>query len=290
MIAIKTHKKLFSGRNTFDLDFDISLNQGQFVTVYGSSGAGKTTVLRMIAGLLKPDSGKISVNEEDWYNSEKKIHLNPQKRKVGFVFQDYALFPNMSVVENLEFALSKGQSKEIVSELMDTMELNELQNQKPDTLSGGQKQRVAIARALVQKPQVLLLDEPLSALDDEMRHKLQDYLLTIHKKYKLTTFLVSHDISEVFKLSDYVIKLEKGEIVGQGSPEDLFLDKKNTGKYKTVGTILGIQKADVINVVSVISGNNIIKVIATDEEANELSVGDKVMIASKAFNPIIVKL
>ncbi len=290
MIAIKTHKKLFSGRNTFDLDFDISLNQGQFVTVYGSSGAGKTTVLRMIAGLLKPDSGQISVNEEDWYNSEKKIHLNPQKRKVGFFFHDYVLFPNMSVVENLEFALSKGQSKEIVSELMDTMELNELQNQKPDTLSGGQKQRVAIARALVQKPQVLLLDEPLSALDDEMRHKLQDYLLTIHKKYKLTTFLVSHDISEVFKLSDYVIKLEKGEIVGQGSPEDLFLDKKNTGKYKTVGTILGIQKADVINVVSVISGNNIIKVIATDEEANELSVGDKVMIASKAFNPIIVKL
>ena len=240
--------------------------------------------------MTQQDSGSISVNKTTWFDSTNKINLNPQKRKVGFVFQDYTLFPNMTVKENLEFALNKGQSKDVINELIETIELTDLQDRKPETLSGGQKQRVALARALVQKPSILLLDEPLSALDGEMRIKLQDYILKVHKKYKLTTFLVSHDISEVFKLSDHVIKLENGSILQQGTPEELFLDKKTTGKYKTIGTILSIQPSDVINIVSILSNNNIIQVIATNEEASNLSEGDKVMITSKAFNPIIQKI
>ena len=290
MIEIDVHKKLKSGSNSFELEAKLSAQKGQFITIYGNSGAGKTSVLRLISGLLSPDSGNIIVEEETWFDSSKNINLNPQKRKVGFVFQDYALFPNMTVLQNLEFALEKGQSKDIISELIETMELDDFKDRKPDTLSGGQKQRVAIARALVQKPRILLLDEPLSALDDQMRHKLQDYLLKVHKKYQLTTFLVSHDISEVFKLSDYVVKLEQGKIIAQGSPDELFLAKQKTGKYKTVGTVLSIQKADIVAIVSVISGNNIIKVIATDNESQLLNVGDKVMISSKAFNPIIIKV
>ena len=287
MIEIDIHKRLLSTTGDFNLKVSCRINKGQFVSIFGSSGAGKTTILRLIAGLIKQDSGSISVNNTIWFDATNRINLNPQKRKVGFVFQDYTLFPNMTVRENLEFALSKGQSKDVINELIETIELTDLQHRKPETLSGGQKQRVALARALVQKPRILLLDEPLSALDGEMRLKLQDYILKVHKKYNLTTLLVSHDISEVFKLSDHVIKLENGSILQQGTPEELFLDKKTTGKYKTIGTILSIKPSDVINIVSVLSNNNIMQVIATNEEAAKLSEGDKVTITSKAFNPII---
>lgn len=290
MIEIDIHKRLLSNTGDFNLNISCSIKEGQFVSIFGPSGAGKTTILRLIAGLTLQDSGSISVNKTTWFDSTNKINLNPQKRKVGFVFQDYTLFPNMTVRENLEFALKKGQSQDDINELIETIELTNLQDRKPETLSGGQKQRVALARALVQKPSILLLDEPLSALDSEMRNKLQDYILKVHKKYKLTTFLVSHDISEVFKLSDYVIKLENGSILQQGTPEELFLDQKTTGKYKTIGTILSLQPSDVINIVSILSNNNIIQVIATNEEASNLSEGDKVMITSKAFNPIIQKI
>ena len=290
MIEIDIHKRLLSTTGDFNLKVSCRINEGQLVSIFGSSGAGKTTILRLIAGLTQQDSGSISINNTIWFDATKRINLNPQKRKVGFVFQDYSLFPNMTVKENLEFALNKGQSKNVINELIETIELTDLQDRKPETLSGGQKQRVALARAMVQKPSILLLDEPLSALDGEMRNKLQDYILKVHKKYNLTTFLVSHDISEVFKLSDHVIKLENGSILKQGTPEEVFLDNKTTGKYTTIGTILSIQPSDVINIVSVLSNNNIIQVIATNEEAVNLSEGDKVTITSKAFNPIIQKI
>jgi len=290
MMQIDIHKKLLSTSGDFNLAISIDSQPGQFISIYGPSGAGKTTILRIIAGISQQDSGTISLDNNIWFDSNSKINLPPQKRKVGFVFQDYALFPNMTVRQNLEFAINKGQSTEIIDELIDTIELKDLQNRKPETLSGGQKQRVALARALVQKPSILLLDEPLSALDDEMRVKLQNYILKVHKKYNLTTFLVSHDISEVFKLSDHVIKINNGIIEAEGTPEELFLDKKTTGKYKTTGIILSIQPSDVINIVSILSGNNVIKVIATNEEAEKLATGDKVMITSKAFNPIILKI
>jgi len=290
MIEINIHKRLLSNTGDFNLNISCTIKEGQFVSIVGPSGAGKTTILRLIAGLTLQDSGSISVNSCTWFNSTDKINLNPQNRKVGFVFQDYTLFPNMTVKENLEFALKKDQSQNIINELIETIELTDLQDRKPETLSGGQKQRVALARSLVQKPSILLLDEPLSALDGEMRSKLQDYILKVHKKYKLTTFLVSHDISEVFKLSDHTIKLENGSILQQGTPEELFLDKKTTGNYKTTGTILSIKSSDVIKIISVLSNNNITQVIATKEDALNLSAGDKVMMTSKAFNPIIQKI
>ena len=161
----------------------------------------------MLSGLLRPDSGIIKVGETIWFDGDKNIDLKPQQRKVGYVFQDYALFPNMSVRQNLEYALRKGQDKAIIGELLQFAELNELEQRKPETLSGGQKQRVALARALVQRPEILILDEPLSALDLKMRIKLQEYLLQVHKRYKLTTILVSHDIGEIVKLSDNVFEI-----------------------------------------------------------------------------------
>ena len=206
------------------------------------------------------------------------------------MFQDYALFPNLTVRENLDFALQKGNDKNIVNELLELMELQSLQNSKPQNLSGGQKQRVALARAIARKPKILLLDEPLSALDDDMRFKLQDFILKAHQHYKLTTILVSHHLPEIFKLSDHVILLDKGKIIKEGIPSFVFSEDKISSKFKLTGEIIAIEKSDVIYIISVLSGSNIIKVIATEDEINTLKVGTKVMVASKAFNPMIQKI
>ena len=287
MIQIDAYKILQTADGELPLDISLTIQKGQFVAIYGNSGAGKTTLLRILSGLTDAEKVNIKVNESVWDDADKKFHLPVQKRSIGFVFQDFALFPNLTVKENLEFALSKNDSKEIVSELIDLMELQSLQNSKPQNLSGGQKQRVALARAIVRKPEILLLDEPLSALDDEMRFKLQDYILKIHQKYKLTTLMISHSISEIFKLSDKVIVVDKGKIIKEGTPARVFSEQKISSKFQLTGEIISIAKSDIIYVVQVSSGNAIVKVIATEEEAREYKIGQKVLVASKAFNPVI---
>jgi molybdate transport system ATP-binding protein len=287
MIQFKTHKMLQTADGKLPLDVSFTIEKGQFLAIYGNSGAGKTTLLRILAGLTQAEKTHIEVANEVWDNSQNKIHLFVQKRSIGFVFQDYALFPNLTVKENLEFALQKNDNTQIVSELIELMELQSLQNSKPQNLSGGQKQRVALARAIVRKPKILLLDEPLSALDDEMRFKLQDYILKIHQKYQLTTLMISHSIPEIFKLSDKVIILDKGKILKEGTPSEVFSEEKISSKFKLTGEIISITKSDIIYVVQVLSGNNIVKVIATEDEIKNFSIGQKVLVASKAFNPII---
>ncbi len=196
----------------------------------------------MLAGLLPPDTGFIAVNGKVWYDAQNRINLPPQKRSIGFVFQDYALFPNMTVKQNLSFALGKNQSPAIIKELIQTVELTELQHRKPATLSGGQQQRVALARALVRKPDLLLLDEPLSALDQSIRVKLQDYILASHRKYGLTTLLVTHDQSEINKLTDQVLIIEEGKIINQGTPEELFSTEIPKKGAHLEGIFLGLKK------------------------------------------------
>lgn len=221
MIEINIHRKLHGANGSLDLHFETKINDGEFVTIFGPSGAGKSSVLRMIAGLLTPDAGSINVDRSTWFDKNKKINVRPQLRNIGMVFQDYALFPNMTVKENLEFALEKGHSKKIIDDLLQLTELTQLDNQKPTLLSGGQKQRVALARALVRRPKILLLDEPLSAVESEMQSKLQDYLLQVHQEFKLTTILISHDLLEVTKMSKRVLVLEDGRITKDGKPADV---------------------------------------------------------------------
>lgn len=290
MIQLKIQKKLQSASGEMLLDLDLEIKENEFVTLYGASGSGKTTTLRILSGLTTADKGIIVVDNTIWLNTDKKIQLPPQKRKIAYVFQDYALFPNMSVRENLSYALEKQQDKTIIEELLSLMELEQLQHQKPAQLSGGQKQRVALARALVQKPRILLLDEPLSAVDNEMRVKLQDYIIQAHRKYKLTTILVSHDISEIYKMSDQVIVLENGKINKQGTPEQVFSSRLVSGKFQFVGEILKIEKENFVYIVAVLVGNNVVKIIAMEEEIQDLEIGSKVLLASKAFNPILTKI
>jgi len=221
MMEIDVHRKLQGANGSFDLHFRAKIEDGEFVTVYGPSGAGKTSALRMMAGLLTPDEGTIAVDQAPWFDKVKKVNLPTQSRNIGIVFQDYALFPNMTVRENLEFALQKEQPRSIVDDLLQLTELGQLRNKKPTLLSGGQKQRVALARALVRRPKLLLLDEPLSALDAEMQAKFQDYILQIHREYKLTTVLISHDLLEVIKMSKRVLVLEDGQIKKDGRPAEV---------------------------------------------------------------------
>lgn len=290
MIQLSLHKELRAANGELHLDVNLEIKEGQLITIYGNSGAGKTSILRMIAGLMEPDDGKISVKGKDWIDSAKRIYLKPQERKIGFVFQDYALFPNMTVKENLLYALDNGQDKQIVNELIEIIELEDLQNRKPETLSGGQKQRVSLARTLVRKPDLLLLDEPLSALDVEMRSKLQDYILKVHNQYNLTTILISHDIGEVIKMSDKTYVIEDGKITKQGKPIEIFTSKQLSGKFQFTGEILQIEREDVVYVITILIGANIVQILADESEASTMKIGDKVIVASKAFNPVIRKI
>lgn len=205
------------------IDVDLTINKGEFVTLFGGSGAGKTTILRILAGLTIPDEGRVEFDGQLWFDSVNKVNLAVQKRRVGFVFQDYSLFPNMTIKENLIFALRDQSQESKVDEWLETMDLKGLKNQKPHQLSGGQKQRVALARALVNEPQILLLDEPLSALDSELRQRLQDEIVRIYQQTRITTILVSHDLPEVKKLSAKVFVLEQGKIIRSGNPQNIFL-------------------------------------------------------------------
>lgn len=288
-MKLALQKELLSAHGPFNLEVEMAIPAGTFATLYGKSGAGKTSVLRMIAGLMQADHGSIHVGDVSWLDTTNRINLPPQRRNVGFVFQESALFPNMTVAENLHFA-ADASGKQMVAELIDRIDLNALAERKPDTLSGGQKQRVALARALVQRPKVLLLDEPLSSLDASVRVELQNLIREMHDAYSLTTILVSHDMAEVHKLSDKVFVLEHGRIIRTGRPMDVFFDQQISGKFKFTGEILSIEADGVVYIVSVLVQQQIVKVIAQSSDLEGLDIGDRVLVASKAFNPVLFKL
>ena len=289
MIELSLKKRLLSAEGPLELRLETTIEDGEFIAFFGESGAGKTTALRMIAGLETPDAGRIVVDGETWFDSQKKIDLPPAKRKIGFVFQDYALFPNMTVEENLRFALQKGDDAAIVDELIETVGLCELADRLPAQLSGGQQQRVAMARALVRRPRLLLLDEPLSALDHAMRHRLQDELAEIHQRFGLTTILISHDPSEIFRLCGRVYHIERGRVKKAGTPSEIFVKEKISSSFKFVGEVLAIEPCEMVYLLTVAIGTQIVKIMATEREREGLAVGSRIQIVSKAFHPMIFR-
>ena len=290
MIQIDIKKTLHTSDGKIILTINKEIINGDFLTIFGKSGSGKTTLLRIIAGLDIPDSGKIIVDNETWFDSSKGINISTQKRNIGFVFQDYALFPNMTIRQNLEFALNNKKNSHKIDEILEMMELTNLSNSMPNTISGGQKQRVAVARTLMRNPKILLLDEPLSALDNTMRSKLQNELLTVHKRFGLTSILVSHDISEVFKLSNRVLKIAFGQITSDGSPNSVFSNLNLSGKFKVTGEVISIVKADILFIVNILVNNEIIKITSVKKDIENINIGDNVLVSSKAFNPILTKI
>ena len=289
MIKIEISKKLQGASAQIDFRIKCEFQNGEFWTIFGESGIGKTTFLRMIAGLENPDNGRIEIDGQLWFDSYKNINLPPQQRRVGFVFQNYALFENMSVIENICFAQQKKDEK-IAKSILEKIGIAKLKDRRPSTLSGGQRQRVALCRAIALEPKILLLDEPLSALDSLARLKLQDELKNIHDKFHLTTLLVSHDRSEVFKLSDFVIWLKDGKIFKKGTPKEIFLPKDSSRKFSFTGEILSLEKRDILVVATIGIGQNIVEVVLDTEEAKGFRVGCEVVVATKAFNPLVKRI
>ena len=289
MIELSVRKSLRSSAGDLLLHIDGAIEAESLVTLYGPSGAGKTTLLRILAGLLTPDEGRIVVDGTVWLDTQRRINRPPQQRSVGLVFQDYALFPTMTVRENLRFALAKGQPDRIVHDLMEIVELEALYDRKPDTLSGGQRQRVALARALVQRPRLLLLDEPLSALDHAMRRKLQDYILQVHRTYGLTTLLVSHDPSEILRLSDRMLVIEHGQLIRRGTPAEILTHRQDDGSFQLVGEVVAVERQGATNVVTVLIGRNVVVVSDTDD-ATVWHLGDRVIVASEMWSPTVRKI
>ncbi len=281
MIEIKVKKELMGSKNKIDLNIDLKIQENTFIALSGDSGSGKTTLLRILAGLEKT-RGFIKVNDKIWQDD--KIFLPPQQREIGFVFQDYALFENMTVLENLLFVK---KDKELAFYLLSITELENLKNRNVTMLSGGQKQRVSLCRALMNKPKLLLMDEPLSALDPYMRVKLQNELLTLHKEFKLTTIMVSHDPSEIYKLSNQVLVLENGKIIKSGSAKDVLLKTSGSAKFSFEGELLDIIKVDVIYIAIISIGQQVVEIVLSENETKGLKIGEKIQVSTKAFSPII---
>ena len=223
LLDIHLRHTLQTADGSMPMEVDLAIMKGEVMAITGDSGAGKTTLLRQIAGLSNPSSGKILCRESFWLDTSKKVNLAPQKRNIGFVFQDYALFPHFTILQNLQFALNKGQDPKYIYELLEAVELTNLADRKPFQLSGGQQQRAALARALVRQPEVLLLDEPMSALDMSMRKRLQQYLTSLRRKFNLTILIVTHDLGEIFNMADRVMVMELGKVVQLGTPKEILI-------------------------------------------------------------------
>ena len=281
MIDIDIRKELHGADGKMMLEVKTSIKQGAFVALAGESGSGKTTMLRILAGLEKAE-GSLHVNGECW--QEKGKSLPPQKRRIGFVFQDYALFPNMSVKDNLLY-VKKDVS--LADKLLEMTKLTALTNRKPSTLSGGQQQRVSLCRAMMNRPKLLLMDEPLSALDPAMRTKLQHEILLLHKTFVTTTIMVSHDPSEIYRLANEVMLLKHGKVESHGLPKDVLLKTSGSQKFSFSGELLDIIKVDVINIAIVSIGQQLVEVVLSKHEADNLKIGQSVTVSTKAFAPTI---
>lgn len=289
MIKIDIKLPINTAKGKKQLELNTCLKANEITAIFGESGAGKTTLLKIIAGIIKPEFGRIEVEDELWLDTQKNINLSIQKRKIGFVFQDYALFPNMSVKENISYAAT---SKQKAEELLSLMNLENLAKIYPKNLSGGQAQRVALARALAREPQILLLDEPLSALDFKMRSFLQDELVKILQHFKITTLLVSHDLAEIYKLSHRILELSDGKIIKDARTNEFFTSSNLSAKLRLSTTLLEMKKSDILVIFTLLLNQDIVKITLSEEEFlksyKDVKIGDTLLLSIKAFNPIIV--
>lgn len=273
LLELKNIKKSFiPGEDVLD-DICLTVARGEFVTLLGSSGCGKTTTLRIIAGLEQTDSGSV------WINGQDVTKLPPDKRDVNTVFQNYALFPHMNVAENIGYGLKlrkvpRGEIKKKVAQMLELVQLEGYEKRKPSELSGGQKQRVAIARALVNNPKVLLLDEPLGALDLQLRRAMQIELKHLQKKLGITFIYITHDQEEAINMSDRIAVMKDGRIEQIGTPDEIY----NHPKTSYVATFVG--NANILHgVAENIQGENAIVKIGNDRvivklETSQQDTGD----------------
>lgn len=241
MLELEHIKKEYDGVTILN-DINLQINDGEIVSILGPSGCGKTTLLNLILGLVEADGGKIIFNGKD-------ITYTPmEKRGFNIVFQDYALFPNLNVIKNIRYGLKNKpgiSSEREINDLIELLGLKEHLNKKIEQLSGGQKQRVALARTLVMKPKILLLDEPLSALDGVIKESIKAKIREIAREYHLTTVIVTHDPEEALTLSNHVMIINKGNISQFGTPDEIVNTPKNEFVEKFILQQLEIKRNNI---------------------------------------------
>lgn len=287
-LELKNIKKSFQeGEDVLD-DICLTAKKGEFVTLLGSSGCGKTTTLRIIAGLEQPDSGQVFLNGKD------VTGLEPNRRNVNTVFQNYALFPHMNVADNIGYGLKlkktpKAEISRRVKEMLELVQLTGFEKRKPSELSGGQRQRVAIARALVNNPEVLLLDEPLGALDLQLRRAMQHELKHLQKKLGITFIYITHDQEEAINMSDTIAVMNHGRFEQIGTPDEIYNHPKTSYVAIFVGNaniLKGVVKEPADNndhQITIITESGEVQVLPVSEE-NMPQPGETVMIAVRSEN------
>lgn len=221
VLKITQLSKAYNNKDGYVLnDVSLTINKGTIIAIVGESGSGKTTLTRLISGLETPNKGTIKINGIT-VNSD-SIFTPPERRNIGMVFQDYALFPHLTIAKNIGYGLRKSNTKkQRISEVLALVNLTDYEQRYPHQLSGGQQQRVALARAIAPNPEILILDEPFSNLDEQLRLKLRNELFDIIKKTNVTALFVTHDTEDVVAISDEIIVLQKGEIVQKGTTKSL---------------------------------------------------------------------
>jgi len=234
LIKLKNVTKFFGNFKTID-NVSLDIEKGEFFIVLGRSGSGKTTLLRLIAGLEKVSSGKIYIEDND------VTDLPPSKRDVGMVFQNYALYPNKKVFENMMIALenlniSKNEKEKRILEIAKELDINNLLDKYPNQLSGGQQQRVAIAKALVKRPKVMLMDEPLSNLDVQLRYSARKLIKRIQREFNITTIYVTHDSNEALAIGDRICVIDRGKVMQVGKPEEIYENPANEIVASLIGS------------------------------------------------------
>jgi len=293
-LELKEIKKSFTEGEAVLDNISLEISKGEFITLLGSSGCGKTTTLRIIAGLEQPDAGSV------WLDGREVTGLEPNQRDVNTVFQNYALFPHMNVAENIGYGLKlkkvpKSEIRKKVSQMLELVQLKGYEKRKPSELSGGQKQRVAIARALVNNPKVLLLDEPLGALDLQLRRAMQIELKHLQKKLGITFIYITHDQEEAINMSDRIAVMKDGCIEQIGTPDEIY----NHPKTSYVATFVG--NANILHgVAESVQGENVIVKIGNDrvivkletsqqdtEEKQHLAAGEEVTLAVRSENILL---
>lgn len=280
-ISLQKQLNLADGENR--LLFNADFADKKITALYGPSGAGKTSVLRMIAGLMNPEKGYVEVDGEIWLDTGNNINLPPQKRSVGFVFQDFALFPNMTVLDHLRFASTDAV---FTDKLLALSGLKTFIKSKPAQLSGGQKQRLAFIRALARKPKLLLLDEPLSAQDAENRKNLWGEISLLQNEWLPTTVLVSHDEQEIRTLSQELIQLKNGKIIATGTPDAFFTGTFQQQKIRLKGVITEIVETGNGDRVTVIASGNTF-VFDTDSAVSR-NLGDEISFETDVLDSRII--
>ncbi len=296
-LELKEIKKSFTEGEAVLDNISLEISKGEFITLLGSSGCGKTTTLRIIAGLEQPDAGSV------WLDGREVTGLEPNQRDVNTVFQNYALFPHMNVAENIGYGLKlkkvpKSEIRKKVSQMLELVQLEGYERRKPSELSGGQKQRVAIARALVNNPKVLLLDEPLGALDLQLRRAMQIELKHLQKKLGITFIYITHDQEEAINMSDRIAVMKDGRIEQIGTPDEIY----NHPKTSYVATFVG--NANILhgaaesiqgqNAIVKIGNDKVIVKLETSQQNTEdtggkqhLAAGEKVTLAVRSENILL---